>query len=235
MANTRIDKSTTGAIENMNAALKHHCRPEPELGHEVGCVLALPFRYLDGEKFMDRSAYGHLCTNHGSKWQLDGRYFDGVASYVDCGSDPSLDTVFGSTTLTLEAWVFPEDWVDYRGIISKKDNNLYVNQPAGLFADAKGFTFIIADGTNLNQIYYKPALNQWYHLIGMCDGSDLYLFSNRKQVGTTPLTVTPVPNTDPLRIGRFYNQKDFYGLIAEVRTYSFADYTPRILSRSIGR
>ena len=204
------------------------------------CKLYLPLWKLDGDSFMSKDAYGHLCTRYGTgtappaHWTPQGWSFDGVDDYLDCGSAPSLDTVFGSTTLTLEAWVFPEDWADYRGIIAKRNSYYYRDQPAGLFADAKGFTFIIADGTNLNQLYYKPALNQWYHLVGMCDGSDLYLFLNRQQVGTKPLTASPVPNTDPLRIGRFYGQKDFYGLIGKVHSYSFADYAPRILSRSIG-
>ena len=204
-------------------------------GNKVGCVFAIDFKHKDGDSFISDDVYGHLCTNHGSRWQLDGRYFTGVKDcYVDCGNAPALDTVFGSTTLTLEAWVFPEDWVNYRGIIAKRNNNTYTAQPAGLFSDALGFNFVIADGNTRNQIYYKPALNQWYHLVGMCDGSDLYLFSNRKQVRTTPLTASPVSNTDPLRIGRFSGHQDFYGLIGEVQTYNFADYASRILSRSIG-
>ena len=184
---------------------------------KIGCVLGLDFKHLDGDSFMSNGdCYGHLCTNHGSKWQLAGRFFDGVANCVNCGSAPCLDTVFGSTTFTLEAWVFPEDWTSYRGIISKRNSSLYTDQPAGLFSDSDGFIFIMGDGTNRNAMYCKPALNRWYHLEGMCNGSNLYLFSNREQVGTTPLTATPVPNTDPLRIGYFYNQKSFLGLIAEV-------------------
>ncbi|MDY6835496.1 MAG: hypothetical protein SVY53_11925, partial [Chloroflexota bacterium] len=40
--------------------------------------LLLPLRYLDGNSFMSRDAYGHLCTNNGTVWHLGGRSFDGI-------------------------------------------------------------------------------------------------------------------------------------------------------------
>ena len=82
----------------MNAALKHHCSPKPEFGHEVGCALALPFRYLDGDSFMDRSVYGHLCTKTGALWRPYGHYFDGIDDVLNCGNAPILQTCFGGDT-----------------------------------------------------------------------------------------------------------------------------------------
>ena len=66
------------------------------------CKLYLPLWKLDGDSFMSKDAYGHLCANHGSLWTPQGRKFDGVDDYVDCGSDESLNI---TDAITLEAWM----------------------------------------------------------------------------------------------------------------------------------
>ena len=56
----------------------NHCLVNGKVeGSKVGCVLALDFKHKDGDSFISDDCFGHLCTNHGSKWQLDGRFFDG--------------------------------------------------------------------------------------------------------------------------------------------------------------
>jgi len=63
------------------------------------CKLYLPFWKLDGDSFMSRDAYGHLCTNHGALWTPLGRSFDGVDDYVD------IPYNFGQPNeLTIELW-----------------------------------------------------------------------------------------------------------------------------------
>jgi len=53
-------------------------------------VLYLPLHQLDGSSFTSRDAYGHLCTVTGALWRPDGRYFDGVDDFIDCGNSPSF-------------------------------------------------------------------------------------------------------------------------------------------------
>ena len=65
-------------------------------------MLYLPLYELDGAKFMDRSAYGRLCSKTGALWRPDGNYFDGVDDFIDCAVDnlPS-----GTTELTVIIWL----------------------------------------------------------------------------------------------------------------------------------
>jgi len=110
----------------VNKALACHCKPKEEFGHEIGVVLALPFKYLDGDSFMDRSVYGHRCVNHGSKWQLDGRYFDGVDNY--CISE---DT----EVLTRDGWKGIKDvtYDDEVATLNTETDELEYQKPSRLF------------------------------------------------------------------------------------------------------
>jgi len=149
-----------------------------------------------------------------SRYALD---FDGVDDTVLVPHDASLNDVFGSTTHTLMAWVYPREFVDFNGLIGKKDSNAYDDHPAGIFPDSKGFHYVVADGTTRDDIRWEPPLNAWYHVAGVCDGNDLYLYGNGEQRATTPLTASPATNTDPLRIGYFYGQDYHNGLVADIR------------------
>ena len=75
--------------------------PDPSL------VLHLPLRYMDGDSYMSKDAYGHLCTRYGTgappaaHWTAQGWKFDHVDDYIDVGSNTSLN--FTSENFTIEA------------------------------------------------------------------------------------------------------------------------------------
>ena len=94
---------------------------------KIGCVLDLDFKHLDGDSFMsNRDCYGHLCTNHGSKWQLNGRYFDGVDDY--CISE---DT----EVLTRDGWKGIKDvtYDDEVATLNTETDELEYQKPSRLF------------------------------------------------------------------------------------------------------
>ncbi len=62
-------------------------------------VLHLPLWQLDGTSFMEKSAYGHLCTATGALWRPDGRLFDGN-DYIALASNVTK----GLPALTIIAW-----------------------------------------------------------------------------------------------------------------------------------
>jgi len=72
---------------------------------DPGLALHLPMHELDGNSFMSKDAYGHLCTATGVLWRPDGRSFDGVDDYINA-NDP-LSAVGGSTRKTLIARANP--------------------------------------------------------------------------------------------------------------------------------
>jgi len=202
----------------LNKAL--HCRPKFEYGHEIGCVLYLPFRHLDGDSFMDRSVYGHLCVNHGSKWQLDGRYFDSVDDYVECGHDASLVNI--PNAITFEVWLnMPTIPPRY---------SMWFGSSAAVYADVNAsklphFSLRINNVQQHISGGYVLSANTWYHLIYAWDGAAdgkmrIYVNADLKGISTAyPGTLTMGAGNK--YIGRYIDEGyEFGGLIPEARIYN---------------
>ena len=217
----------------MNKAL--HCRPKWGFGHEPGCVLALPFRHLDGDSFMDRSVYGHLCTNHGSRWQLDGRYFDGVDNTrIQIPHHSSLDLI---ADFTIEHRVNPRILKDNaKSLCHGLWNNfgIYSHLDAG-----NAILALVVDRSGASP-NFAPASNT---LIAGFPNDITYV----NRLGTGQSYIKGNPSAGPDTVGYAASTtKPFYigcyddltmvwdGLIVDFYAYNFADYAPRILSRSIG-
>ena len=206
----------------MNKALMHHCQPKPEFGHEIGCVLSLPFRYLDGEKFMDRSVYGHRCTNYGSKWQLDGRLFDGVDDYVECGAGTPYLIEF-----TTEAWVKPKNITAIEHIIiaralSETNRNFHV----WVLSNKHPYVEITQGGTVYTRTFTTLTLENdiAYHLVFTLKSPTWTMYLNGV-AETYTQTITPDQSSGSLTcIGkRAHLAARFWdGLIDEVRIYNRA-------------
>ena len=227
----------------MNKALACHCEPKAKPGHEVGCVFAIDFKHKDGDSFISDDAYGHLCTNYGSKWQLDGRYFDGVDDYVDCGAMTNyLTTSIGRI----------EAWVNFAGTGRRSVVGIGRQDAAYYFIDfhineenrAVGY-MEYAGGTQWN-IHSSVLDAGWHHIVLRQDGVKVRQYVDGVENGThsdganhakwwnafTPrITYIGAFSGKDSSVGPKYY---FNGLIAEVRIYNFADYSARILSRRIG-
>ena len=193
----------------------------------VGCVLALDFKHKDGDSFMSDDCYGHLCTNYGSKWQLDGRYFDGVGNYVEC-SEVSIPDY---TPWTVESSLYVQsNWVNFLGDYTNDGLNLILKAGEGTVGLQRQSTSMLI------QCPIGASLNTWMHIVWSVDASrNLYLYLN----GELKTTVA-VGQSTALRvkyIARRNTELDYSwykGLIGGVRINNSADYIPRILSRSIG-
>ena len=213
----------------MNKALACHCEPKEEIGHEIGTVLALDLKREDGDSFMDRSVYGHLCTNYGSKWQLDGRYFDGISNKVACG-DVGIG-VNGPASIVFHLYL-------NRTAIQRGAYNGIFSQAGGLYQHTANDMLYQVMGNSLQ--YFSGALvsKLWYPLELIYDGqystTRVYQSGNEKVMGN-PQNID-IPALDNFQVG--YSAVGdggwLEGLMGKVSIYNFADYTPRILSRSIG-
>jgi len=101
------------------------------LDPRVGCILDLPLRYLDGDSFMSRDVYGHVCTpRNGAKWTLRGYHMDGVDDYVEIPDSPLwafgskdffIEVSFELDTLTQDIWWVATFWshTDGGGLVNK--------------------------------------------------------------------------------------------------------------------
>jgi len=159
--------------------------------------------------------------------------FDGSNDYVEISDSPSLDEVFGTENFTLEAWVYPQDWVNYRGIINKRQNGYYSATPGGLFSDASGIKFIIGTGNpaeSANALVYQPSLNQWHHIAAIANKTNMYLYVDGQFRSKTAITLDPSSNDEPLCIGSLYQTtRSFLGYIDEVKIYSQPMQTSQVV------
>ena len=201
---------------------------------KIGCVLAIDFSKKDGDSFISDDCFGHLCTNYGSKWQLDGRYFDGVDNYVDVGVLPKY------SPSTIEAWVnSPKAQKDYAGIVFGG---------TGL----TGWGLGIQNGATYSRISTGDAQDNWsiefyneanypagrHQMVLTNDGAIQGYRRDGKFVSQHINTLTNSGTAQGMSIGKWGTDLEahsyFQGLVGKAHICNFADYIPRILSRSIG-
>ena len=211
----------------MNKALMHHCQPKPEFGHEIGCVLAIDFKKKDGDSFMSDDCYGHLCTNHGSKWQLDGRYFNGSSDYLQVASHPAFNIGTGDLTV-----VSPIS-------VSKAKQNASFDWFGGengklIFHKATDDGYRYSDGIDWPPWGALARLDWWDNLALLRRGGVFQSLVDGDLRGTSTYNWNINFETNALLIGRADGfTRYFQGLMGRQLFFNFADYAQRILSRSI--
>jgi len=197
------------------------------------CKLYLPLWKLDGDSFADRSAYGHLCTNHGSLWTPRGRSFDGVDDYVITAD--SLDFAY----FTVETWA-KFDTLGFQHIVANRVSSS--DYKFDLWIDGTSFKLRLGITVGGVQVYMESSeagtimsANKWYHCVGVFDGSKIYTYLNGALDYSKNATGSLTSKTDPVTIGRAAYDASNYtdGLIGEVRIYSRALTPQEILDHYI--
>ncbi len=185
--------------------------------------------------------------NSAPTWTNDGKFgkalsFDGSDDYVGLGDAASLNP---TTQITMSVWVKMDDagtdLSQNQYFISKSTSNqtastnsynlLMVNS-GGAGADTDYLYMLISDGTNIQGTGNYPGVSmdelspsQWYHVVGVYDGSYLYLYLNGELKGkeATTLTGNIVDLATETRLGgRGDNTRQFDGTMDEVKIYNFA-------------
>ena len=140
--------------------------------------------------------------------------FDGTNDYVDLGNVLNL-----SDDLTLEAWVYSDDFSVNGRIISKWGLS------SGYELDVAGGNLRFALNQSVGVQTSLTSYNgQWVHLAATKSGTatKIYINGSLAATGTTALTINTSPNN--LLIGEMANLADafFNGKIDEVRIWSVA-------------
>ena len=218
------------------SALKPRAELEQDsLALDPYCKLYLPLWKLDGDSFADRSAYGHLCTNHGSLWTPQGWSFDGVDDYVDL---PDLN-LHSLNSLTIETWVKGNSGAGQPAIIAFGDGTGAGQWSLTLTTYQNKFRFGLESGTIDYNLWGIQTLNigTGYYLVAVKDETVIrtYINSVQDDSSSAPSTTNDVTNH---RIGGMYSTDPnlfWDGLIAEVLIYSRALTPQEILDHYIIR
>jgi len=148
--------------------------------------------------------------------------FDGSDDYVGVPYDDSL----APQKLTVAVWVYPHDVTidatphfDHEG----RGNSGYALRQSTTDGAAD---FYVGDGSDWYVLTSNAVMtnDRWYFVVGVFDGTNLYIYINGKQEGSRSANITRATHTGDFAIGRReeYADRYFDGLIAEVRIYNRA-------------
>jgi hypothetical protein len=152
--------------------------------------------------------------------------FDGVSGYVAVPDHANLRI---PVNITLEAWLKPISASGYRGAAGKH------NYEIGVEGIGSGFRAVFAFSRNSGSWFEVKSgelpFNQWYHIAGTYDGSNVRLFVNGTRIASTQTSGNIDQSTDSFRIGstEFFNDY-FQGSIDEVRLSNSIRYTGNFIA-----
>ena len=220
VARDSAGQTTTSA--SVTVTVSNSAPPPP-----TGLAGAYSFNAGSGTTAADSSGNGNNGTISGPAWSTLGKYggalsFDGVNDLVTVADANSLDF---TTTLTLEAWVFPTTIAgSWRTVVLKEQSGqlvyaLYAGEDSGV---PSGHVFVNGD-TDTRGPAALP-LNTWSHLAVTYDGSTIRLYVNAALVSSLAGVAGSMPNsTGAVRIGGNNIWPEWFaGRIDEVRLYNRA-------------
>lgn len=181
---------------------------------------------IDDVRIYNRTLSSEEIRNHYRQWRTDGQ-IDGAmwfrgASYVDCGTDASLQ---GMTDLTIEAWVRGDAFSNFGSVVSSwVIPRLYIFGyfQIGPVTKLGKFNLFVDDGVNGDVVQSNSTLDldAWYYMVGVLDGgSSITLYLNGV-VDNSKVTIVTGINAagmgESVRLGR-YLPYFFNGTIDEIR------------------
>jgi hypothetical protein len=207
--------------------------PNPSVTIPVEAVSNLPVVYGGIFTFNGSTSnwVAHTDVSFASTSSNNALNFDGVNDCINLGVSSGALNSF-NTGISLEAWINP---TTYNGngatIVMKQDANYWT---WGLKMESIGMTFYLRTGTGYSSIttpLSATPLNQWSHVVGTYDGSQMRLYVNGVLVASTSKTGV-IDNTAVLSsIGSTgLGWQYFNGSIDEVRIWNVARTQAEILA-----
>lgn len=144
--------------------------------NDPGTALLFKLNEGDGTVIHDESSFGNLGLAHGTEWTT-GKYakallLDGIDDHIQVPASPSLAI---SSTLTLEAWIFPLGELDGVGTIIVKPDSYLLEALEG--ADPKFRAGIWRNGAS-QKVTSTSRLTRgdWQHVALVYDGVTMRLY-----------------------------------------------------------
>lgn len=146
--------------------------------------------------------------------------FDGADDYVQVADSADLK---GMTELSLEAWIKPDSFPQYAGIMAKWKWPSAMQYILGYFNNGLLFFWVGTDTTGDSMNVTQPSLGVWTHIVAVFKGgTSLEIFYDGVSKKSEPTPIASIgTGAEPLYIGK-YNGYEFDGTIDEVRVYDRA-------------
>jgi len=152
--------------------------------------------------------------------------FNGDLDEIDCGTSDTL-SMYNNSEFTISAWVKLGAKTTDRPIVTRDINGVLTTIVYMLWWDAgddlwEFFVRDVASGLHYAKMDSAPNIGQWYHLVAVWDGTDIYIYEDGV-VGTTTSAITTIldDSTERTRIGRREeNNTIFDGIINDVKIWN---------------
>ena len=156
---------------------------------------------------------------------------DGFGDYVEI---PHHDSISPDKQVTVETWVKPAIFTFHQSLVFKKNDGPEFGKPFfeeyGLFLSGDKARYILGKSSITNASAWSSPLSieQWVHLAGTYDGSELRLYVNGILQAATPWAFGTENSSNPLTLGRAYGgtasytENYFQGELDEVRIWNIA-------------
>ena len=172
-----------------------------------------------GNGFNGTSTSGNATTFSGGKI-CRGGVFNGINADVQVANSTTLNTMFlHASGLSFSIWAQAKAYATAK-LIQRADWNGH-----GLGLDLwQGWqtSFYINGNSYVLNAGSRPTLNQWYHIVGTYDGSNVILYVNGVQVASSAVTGALTTNAYPVIAGSTGNSKYFNGLLDEAHVFPVA-------------
>jgi len=169
--------------------------------NDPGTALLFKLNEGDGTVIHDESSFGNLGLAHGTEWTT-GKYgkgllLDGIDDHIQVPASPSLAI---SSTLTLEAWIFPLGELDGVGTLIVKPDSYLLEALEG--ADPK-FRAGFWRGGASRKVTSTSRLTRgaWQHVAFVYDGVKMQLYLNGRLDAERAITGAIDANLSDVFIG----------------------------------
>jgi hypothetical protein len=182
----------------------------------------------NGQLFLGSSgvtATGTCASSSNSFWYNGrvGKYnsagsFDQFDDYIVI---PNSEILEGFNQMTVSVWILPQS-SSWGGIVG--DWNTAGDAGGWLLMqnnDAIVF-YILSGATEKTAQFDHLKINNWNHIIGVYDGTNIKLFVDGALKDTEPQTGNANDADNQVWIGNYFNNNVFYGLIDEVKIWNYA-------------
>lgn len=190
-------------------------------------------KLLIQKSFQDYSDSDHTITKYGSPLLKsfnanenpvlnNSAYFNGIDAYLTVPIHSDFN--FGTSTFTVEFFIYPTSFTDWTSIISYASSS-WAGWYIG-YSITTGIPYFSTDD-NTTVIYATDALtlDMWNHVAAVYNGTNLLFFVNGKYNNSTALASIQSNTTDPLNIGRSPAGYYSHSYVAGIRISSTDRYT----------